>query len=76
MSTDKNEISRQRIERATSSADSTKVTVSRVEPTPRKRKPAPRKPAVSEPKPHTLLELRFGRSSFVLSFLRHNKEAK
>lgn len=60
----------------TTTPNTTKVTVSRVEPTPRKRKPATRRASVQAPKPHTLLELRFGRTSFVLSFLRHNKEQK
>lgn len=58
------------------SNNTTKVTVSRVEPTPRKKKPAPRKPAKVEPKPHTLLELRLGRSSLVVSFVRHSKEIR
>ena len=54
--------------------ENTKVTRATMPTTkPARKRPAAKRP-VAEPKPKLLFELRFGLSSFVLTFVRHNRE--
>ena len=54
--------------------ENTKVTRTTMPTTKPARKRSVAKRPVAEPKPKLLFESRFGRSSFILTFVRHNRE--